>query len=1316
MNGVGISLNPLADTGANGFLFMNRPLAKNLSRALDVPIRSLPYSVPIRGFKGPIQAYATHYIRLHLTVDGRRIYNCPFVILDLGDQDVIIGIQWMKRFKLKLDTARNRFIWPSEYPPTQNFAKEIVIPYNSRELLIKFPEHQADASRRDRNLELEDIRRRAGAFSIQKITPLFPLNSQKRTPGLLKLPFPISLPVQDTPNITPEVSNSKKGRKRPRKRRRKRQTQVNIQPGAIPASFIFNISANAFHFNMKRPNNEFFTTSLYEIDRLIQDRYDPDLEDTETAQLIKEKLPTKYKEFEDVFSKTESNKLPPRRYYDHKIVLESPLPNSFSPLYRQSTAELEATKKYLQEHLEKGFIEHSKSPFASPILFVKKPDGSLRCCIDYRKLNALTRKDSYAIPRVDELLARVSHAKVFTKLDIRAAFNRIRIDPDSEEYTTFRTRYGSYKCKVMPFGLTNGPATYQRFMNDVLMDYLDDFCMAYLDDILIYSLDPLLHADHVKKVLKRLREAGLQADVKKSEFDVTRTKYLGFIVTTSGVEADPEKVEVIRNWARPTTVTGVRSYLGFCGFYRQFIRDFGLIAKPLTTLTRLTEPFLWTDACTIAFEELRRQLLLIPRIHHFDPALPTKVETDASNGVAAGVFSQQHPDSKWYPVGFYSHVFSGASTNWEIHDKELGAIVLAFKQWRAELQSAQGRIDVFTDHRSLEYFMSTKVLTARQVGWMEFLSGFNFVIRYTAGKDNQKADILSRREQDVAAQALIKLDSRSRVLLSPARLDPRINSELAEVYVNTISAMSSTIAPMDSGLPPILDSFELITELRRVNRESFPDLRSSLPDNYTIKDGLLLYQERLCVVRDTPLCTRLIKEAHAQPSSAHPSGTKTYQLLAPKYYWHGMGADCKRYVRNCRECRQNHTAQSKQQGLLHPLPIPAYPMQHLTMDFKEFPTDKHGFDAILVFMDRLSKESVTIPCHKTTDARGMATLFVQWIYRFGHTPETIVSDRGPQFVSSFWEEFCRIIGVKIKLSTAYHKQTDGQTEIMNRYIDQRLRPFVTYFQDNWSDLLPIIDRAQMTLPHSTIGMAPYKLLFGNDPRNSWDWKTPKASTPLEKLNRRDALEVATRMHNAWKVAKENMEKAQERMSQATNRHRRSIDWEVNDMVYLSTRNLKNFRPSRKLANQWTGPYRILKKVGHAYQLELPPGSQIHDVFSPDVLSKDPNNPLPGQENPKPSGELIDGVEEWEVQDILAVRLVHKSLKYQVSWVGHDPDPVWYPASNFMGSPHKLRDFHGRYPHLPGPPRNLALWLKAWEDGIDDLDHLEDNAPVERQRQ
>ncbi len=269
---------------------------------------------------------------------------------------------------------------------------------------------------------------------------------------------------------------------------------------SAPTINIARISAIEMHYNLKRPENEIFSTSLYEINQLL-------------AQIARPPapppIPDAYTNYADVFSKEASDMLPPHHSYDHKIILEAENNLGYSPLYKITAKELETTKQYLVDNLNKGFIAPSQSLFTAPVLFVKKANGSLRFYINYRKLNQITRKDRYPLPLINETLARISKAKIFTKLDIRQAFHRIRIDPDSEELTTFRTRYGSYKCKVLPFGLTNGPATYQRYINNVLFDYLDDFCTAYLNNILIYSDSELKHTEHVRKVLQRLRDTGL---------------------------------------------------------------------------------------------------------------------------------------------------------------------------------------------------------------------------------------------------------------------------------------------------------------------------------------------------------------------------------------------------------------------------------------------------------------------------------------------------------------------------------------------------------------------------------------------------------------------------------------------------------------------------------------------------------------------------------------------------------------------------------------------------------------------------------------
>ena len=303
------------------------------------------------------------------------------------------------------------------------------------------------------------------------------------------------------------------------------------------------------------------TTLIGEIDHLIKEQQRKDLvpeDPEEVRQMIKNRLPSQYWDFADVFSKVASDKLPLyKKKMDHDIVLKADNNLLPSPLYSISLEQLELVKEYLKDHLYKGFIVPSDAPYASPVLFAKKPGGGWRFCVDYRKLNAIIKKDRYPLPLIEETLARLAKAKVFTKLDIRQAFYRIRMKKGVEDLTTFRTRYGSYKYKVLPFGLCNGPASFQRYINDVLFDCLDDICTAYVDDILIYSDDPLEHEAHVKKVLQRLKDAGLQADIKKSEFSVTSTKFLGYIISTDGINMDPEKVAVVKDWPVPKSIKEV---------------------------------------------------------------------------------------------------------------------------------------------------------------------------------------------------------------------------------------------------------------------------------------------------------------------------------------------------------------------------------------------------------------------------------------------------------------------------------------------------------------------------------------------------------------------------------------------------------------------------------------------------------------------------------------------------------------------------------------------------------------------------------------
>lgn len=1281
-NNTALPVQTLADSGALGAIFINTDRAIELARLYNTPLHPLPQPIGTSGFDGHTGRPITHVIILHLLVDGRRFPSEPMLVADLGKYDMILGKNWLAKRDIWLDTKNTRLIWPED----RNIASPIKVPGNSTH----------------NSLHQEGYNQGNGPSEQQE--------QMERSESLPQKP-------------EPHTNKKRKGRNSVAR------TSQSQGVGVAAAIDIALIGAAPFSRHLRKPGVEIFMTSLHEIECAIEDKSLP----REFATEDWSNLPACYQEFKDVFSKQASDTLPPQRPCDHNIRLEKDMDPAqaigHAPLYKQTREQLEAAKAYIIDNLQKGFIVPSYAPFASPILMARHPStGKLRFCVDYRKLNLITRKDRYPLPLIDELMSRISGAKVFTKLDIRQGFHRIRMTPESEDLTTFRTRYGMFKYRVMPFGLTNGPSTFQRFINDTFMDYLDNFVTAFVDDLLIYSSNELEHKMHVQKVLERLRAAGLQASLEKCEFHVKRTKYLGFIISTDGIEVDPAKTDVIRGWDRPTTVKGVQAFLGFCNFYRRFIKNYSRIAKPLHQLTRTDavttgNRLPWDQTCELAFEELKERLLNAPVLAHYHPNRPARIETDASDGTIAGVLSQKDEQGDWHPIAFYSKTMTGPQQNYHIHDKELLAVVKAMDEWRPELEGLQreDRFDVYTDHRALEYFMTTKALNARQARWAEFLSQFYFSLRYRPGKQNTLADALSRPDSD--SNGKIPVAHRLQTVLKPEVLDSQIRAELAPIHSPAGSSTGEQPSPIGEQPSPEPEN-SVLARVIQANREAsslaeWRSLAADSPTPWSLRDGLLLHNNRLVVPVDgsySTLRAALLDEIHRQPSMAHPGRNKMRWLVADHYYWDGWRGDVDRYVSNCHDCRRAEKPRDRRPGPLKPLPVPARAWREISMDFRSFPKDKHGHDAVLVICCRLSKRTISIPCCKGIDARGLASQFLVHFYRHYGAPESIVSDRGPQFISAFWDEFCTILGVKLRLSTARHPETDGQTEIVNQHIAMRLRPYVNYYQDDWSEYLPMIDYAAAALRQESIGVSPFFASMGYEPRTSFSWQpAPDGMSPSDRMNRLAAADRAKRMEEIWDFVRGQMLGSQERQRRQADRRRREIDFDVGDHVWLSLRDYPTDRRGRALAPQQAGPFRILERVGNAYKLELPASMQIHPIFSPDKLRKAAMNPLPGQQAPEPEPLNINGEDEWEVDEILAVRKLRNRLEYRVRWVGYDEDLTWYPARNFTSAPHKIKDFHDSHPDRPGPPRRLNEWIKAWEAEEELAEHPDDNKPAIQER-
>ncbi|KAL0152509.1 hypothetical protein M9458_052232 [Cirrhinus mrigala] len=460
---------------------------------------------------------------------------------------------------------------------------------------------------------------------------------------------------------------------------------------------------------------------------------------------VKVTIPSHYKDLSEVFSKTKATQLPPHRPWDCAIDL---LPNAMPPksrVYPLSRTEEQAMEEYIEEALDSGFNRPSTSPAAAGFFFVSKKDGGLRPCIDYRGLNNVTVKFRYPLPLVPPALEQLRKATIYTKLDLRSAYNLIRIKEGDEWKTAFLTTRGHYEYQVMSYGLANAPAVFQSFINEILKEFINKFVIAYIDDILIYSKTETEHVAHVRAVLSRLLETQLYVKAEKCEFHVHQTSFLGYQVSHQGVKMDSTKVQAVTDWPQPSTIKELQRFLGFANFYRHFIRNYSTIASPLTSLLKnKPKKLCWTEEASHAFNTLKTSFTSAPVLKHPDPDLPFVVEVDASDCGIGAVLSQRHGQpGKLHPCAFYSRKLTSAERNYDVGNKELLSMKAAIEEWRHWLEGARHPFQVITDHKNLEYIKGAKRLNPRQARWALFFTRFDFTVTYRPGSKNSKADALS---------------------------------------------------------------------------------------------------------------------------------------------------------------------------------------------------------------------------------------------------------------------------------------------------------------------------------------------------------------------------------------------------------------------------------------------------------------------------------------------------------------------------------------------------------------------------------------------
>lgn len=947
--------------------------------------------------------------------------------------------------------------------------------------------------------------------------------------------------------------------------------------------------------------------------------------------------------FQSVFPKDLPPGLPPVREVDHKIELEPGAEPPARTPFRMAPTELAELRKQLDELITHGFIQPSKSPYAAPVLFVKKADGSMRMCVDFRALNKQTIKNKYPLPRIEELFDQLIGARYFSKIDLRSGYHQVRIYPDDVPKTGFNTRFGHYEWLVLPFGLTNAPATFMHLMHSIFSSCLDRFVIVFIDDILVYSRTLEQHRTHLHYVLTLLQQHKLYAKLSKCELVQTRVHFLGHYVSGEGLEVDKSKIQTIVDWPAPTNVEGVRSFLGMAGYYRKFVKNFSRIALPLTLLLQQSTSFLWDRPQQLAFDTLKKALSSTPILILPNPALPYTVTTDASTQAIGAVLQQDHGRGL-QPISYLSKKLLEAETRYPTHEQELLAIIIALKEWRHYLYGQH--FTIITDHNSLQHLHSQPHLSSRQVRWVEFLQQFDFTIQYKPGRTNTVADALSR------------------LSLTAERLQPSLPQPGASHSSSQAFTAAAALPITATSLTTDKDLLARIT----AGYSADPNLASFLvhpsPKNspYELQDDILWTDgQRIVIPGDPILRTKLISECHDTPTSGHMGVAKTLKLLARHFYWPHMIEDVKKYVSTCMECQSNKATNLLPAGLLQPLPIPTRRWETVSLDLiTQLPRSKSGKDCIVVFIDMLSKMVHYAATTTTVTAAQLAKIFFAEVVRHHGIPTALVSDRDARFTSNFWRELWTLLGTKLRLSSAYHPQTDGQTERANRTLEQVLRAYVNSRLDDWDDHLVAAEIAVNNSVQESTGFTPFYLNSGQHPA----LPLSQAIRTVTQQNNRvpAAMDILKSLQEDLSTVQQNLKRAQQHQTRAANKYRRAVEWKTGDEALLSTKHLTAH--SHKLLSKYIGPFPVTDVISPVVvRLQLPEQFKIHPTFHISRLKHfhSDHTSFPGrdqEEMKRPGPIMLEDYEEphYVVEKILGKRVVGKGKKkrnqYLVLWQGY----------------------------------------------------------------
>lgn len=956
--------------------------------------------------------------------------------------------------------------------------------------------------------------------------------------------------------------------------------------------------------------------------------------------------------FSTVFRDELPTGLPPKRAIDHAIELEEGARPPNRTLFQLSPAELVAVKEYVLELLKKGKIRRSKSPFGASLFLVREKD-KMRAVVDYRGLNRITKRNSTPLPRCDEMFDRLGEARYFSKMDLKTGFHQIRVRPEDIEKTAFKTKYGQFEYLVLPMGLCNAPATFQTLMNTIFQDCIDVYLVVYMDDLLVFSKTEDDHMRHLETVLSRLQSEELFVASKKCSFMQLETEFLGLIVGKNGIKVNPEKAEVIRTWPKPKSLSELRSFIGLLQFFRRFMKGFSARASPLTSLTKKGMGMdKWGDTCEAAFEDLKGALLTAPILIPPNWSKPFRCHVDASNKAIGGTLTQLDTEGGERVIAYYSRKLSHAEEKCTTNEKELLGLVYCLKRFRCYLEGTT--FEIFTDNQILNSFLTKPKLSGKEARWLELFGQFGISkMSLRPGRVHVLGDVLSR-----APHVMSGILQVGNMELSKAKIDLGFEKFYFE----------------DQLWGPIFKALTGEKIKKTVDRHR----ASLLLPSFIIKEGLLYYRDRICVPRK---CVReLLQLVHDCKVAGHFGFAKTLARLSG-YHWRHKSRDVKRYCDGCVVCQQNKDGNQKRFNSPQPLESPTRRWGSVSTDFIVQLPPTNGFDAITTWVDRFSRRVHFIPCRTEDTAVECAKAFFDNIFKLHGLPDDIVSDRDPKFTSAFWRELLTLCGVTGKMSTSHHPQTDGQSEVMNRMVENFLRCYCALNQRNWDTLLPAAEFAYNSSLSEDLGMTPFEVDLGWQPKSAVNLLQAKESSN-ESIN-----QFKERMAEAFRDARFSHEVAKARQSAYSANKTQAHPYKKGDLVWLDKVLFKDdvarVQDSNKLAAKRFGPFKILGLIGkNAVRLQLPENTRIHSVVHAEHTRPYRIQPeeIATESEPRPTPVVCeDGGVEYVVGEILAHRLRGKKFKFLTLMKGAPRhEATWQPTDDFVDDDGKITEVFLEY--------------------------------------